>query len=586
MNRTLAVTSVTLGATILLALHSCTDSTGPYQGEALVFVAPAIELGAQRSATVEIRNVGTAPIGPVELSVGAVRTADGAVNPEARVTVSPTEIATLNPGASSQIALHIQIPSCTAGGRYGSTLEAWVGAAVAASVDIAFETRNPEDVEVSSLAIVSGPAQVRQGDVVAYGVDARDGGGSALRELCVQWGVVPASAGLVDTEGRFVGYEPGTVQLTALAGDRADSLELTIAPRGLAGGFTTVGHGGEASRFTSDLWMHPTAAVGYTGTWGNRSGGLGNTLYAWDVSDPNTPVLSDSLFVDARVVNDVKVRVDGGLAVITHEVSDDLQNGVTLVDLSDPLHPASISRFTSGLETGVHNAWLEGNYVYLAVDNSVPSSGLRVLDVSAPEQPQVVASFYAGSSFLHDVYVRDGLAFLSHWDAGLVILDVGNGIAGGSPTNPVEVARLQTAGGQTHNAWYWPAAGYVFVGEEDFYTPGMLHVVDLRDLRHPHEVATFRVPGATPHNLWLDEANAVLYVAWYRNGLRALDVSGTILGELERQGREIAGLQYAGSGTCPGVTVATTCAWAPQFRDGLIYVADMNSGLWVLRPEF
>ena len=33
----------------------------------------------------------------------------------------------------------------------------------------------------------------------------------------------------------------------------------------------------------------------------------------------------------------------------------------------------------------------------------------------------------------HDVYVRDGLAFLSHWDAGLIILDVGNGMAGGSP---------------------------------------------------------------------------------------------------------------------------------------------------------
>ena len=62
-------------------------------------------------------------------------------------------------------------------------------------------------------------------------------------------------------------------------------------------------------------------------------------------------------------------------------------------------------------------------------------------------------------------------AFLSHWDAGLIILDVGNGIAGGSPASPVEVSRIKTVGGQTHNAWYWPAAGYVFVGEENFGRP-------------------------------------------------------------------------------------------------------------------
>ncbi len=63
-----------------------------------------------------------------------------------------------------------------------------------------------------------------------------------------------------------------------------------------------------------------------------------------------------------------------------------------------------------------------------------------------------------GSSGAYDVYVRDGLAFVSHWDAGLVILDVGNGIAGGSPTNPVEVSRVQTEGGNTNSAWYWPDA--------------------------------------------------------------------------------------------------------------------------------
>ncbi len=289
------------------------------------------------------------------------------------------------------------------------------------------------------------------------------------------------------------------------------------------------------------------------------------------------------------MVNDVKVRADGVLAVLSHEGSADRQNGVTLLDLSDPLHPAPIARFTASLERGVHNVWIDGDVVYVAVDGSDPASGLRVLDVSDPANPAVVASFYGGPAgggfgqFLHDVYVRDGLAFLSHWDAGLIILDVGDGVAGGSPQAPIEVGRVGTAGGDTHNAWYWPARGYAFVGEEDFSTPGIMHVVDATDLARPREVATFASPGTTPHNFWLDEAAEILYMAWYEQGIIALDVSGELLGELNRQGREIARLRYDGAGSC---TASGTCTWAPQVHQGLVWVSDMNGGLLSLRLDF
>ncbi len=329
--------------------------------------------------------------------------------------------------------------------------------------------------------------------------------------------------------------------------------------------FTVVGHGSLSAQRTSDLWIHGTVA--YTGTFG------GSTLWVWDVSNPAAPVRAASLVVDAGSVNDVKTRADGTLGLITHEGSNDGLNGVTLIDLTNPLQPSVISRTTTSLEPGVHNAWIEGDYAYLVVNGS---RGIRVLDISNPADPQVVAGFYAGFSTAHDVYVRDGLAFVSHWDAGLIILDVGNGVAGGSPTNPVEVGRVQTVGGNTHNAWYWPAAGYVFVGEESG-RPGVVHVVDVSDLSNPVEVATFGVSGATAHNFWLDEARGILYVAWYGRGLRAIDVSGELRGGLDAQGREVGNIQYS---------LGATLSWAPQLHDGLIYVSDINSGLWILRPEF
>ena len=427
--------------------------------------------------------------------------------------------------------------------------------------------------------IITGPSSARQGDVTAFTAEARDASGTLVNEPSLTWSVEPNSAGLITEEGEFVGYASGSATIVVSANGVSDVLQVTIDTRALSGSFGLLGRGIEVGRFTSDLWVHGNYA--YTGTWAVRGPGFGNALFVWDISTPAAPVRTDSVKIDAITVNDVKVRADGAIAVLTHENSGDGLNGITLLDLADPAHPTVITRYTDGLEAGVHNVWVEGSFVYAALDSSDPTTGgPAIIDISTPAVPQTVARFYAGSSFLHDVYVRDGLAFRSHWDAGLVILDVGNGVAGGSPASPTEVGRIVTAGGQTHNAWYWPQAGYVFVGEEDFGTPGIVHVVDVSDLGVPVEVASFSVTGTTPHNFWMDETRGILYVAWYETGIRALDVSGRLSGELDRQGREYTALQYDGpGGGC--VSDSGTCSWAPQLHDGLIYLSDQNSGLWV-----
>jgi hypothetical protein len=422
---------------------------------------------------------------------------------------------------------------------------------------------------------VIGPVEPRQGEVVLYrfsmGVEPR-------------WAVEPPEAGLILGDGRFVGYQPGPAVIVARTPEADVPRRITILPREAPQGeFAVQVRGAQIERFTSDLWL--SGSFGYTGTWlGSAVVGRlpGDRLFVWDLADPLAPRLATELAVDARTVNSVNIRADGALAALTHEGSLDGLNGVTLLNLADPLHPAVIARFTEGLETGVHNVWLEDDFLYAVADGG--GRGLRIIDIADPARPATAAAFVAETSFLHDVLVRDGLAFLSHWDAGLIILDVGNGIAGGSPQRPVEVSRILTEGGQTHNAWYWPGTGYVFVGEEDFETPGRMHVVDVRDLRSPREVATFSVPGETPHDFWLDEERGILYAAWYTAGLLAIDVTGELLGELEKQGREIAAVRYGSDAGC--LTADGTCAMAPQLHRGLVYVADLNTGLWVFAPGF
>jgi hypothetical protein len=439
------------------------------------------------------------------------------------------------------------------------------------------------EVEPGSAATalrILAPETARQGDVVQLEavVTWRAGGEDTLR-AGASWSLQPAGAGLLLEDGRLVAYTPsGTITVAATAGGLAHSATIAVQPRGLGGSFVVVDNANIDTRNTTDLWAH--GSVVYTGTFPTSL--PGNRMYVWDIAAPSAITLADSVAVAARQVNDVKIRADGTLAVLTHEGSADGLNGITLLDLADPLHPQVITRYTgdcaspanpSCLSGGVHNVWIEGQYVY-AVE---PAGGVHVIDVANPASPFEVALYHAGASFPHDVLVREGLAFVSHWNAGMIILDVGHGVRGGSPTSPVEVSRIALPAGSVHNVWYWPEAGYAFVGHEQFAEPvGGMSVVDVSDLAAPVLVAEFFLPGSPPHNFWLDEARGILFAAWYSNGLRAIDVTGELLGELHRQGREFAAFDSAVAGGAVSI-------WAPQLHDGLVYASDILNGLWALQ---
>ena len=65
-----------------------------------------------------------------------------------------------------------------------------------------------------------------------------------------------------------------------------------------------------------------------------------------------------------------------------------------------------------------------------------------------------------------------------------------------------------------------------------------------------------------------------------------MDVTGELLGELDRQGREIAFARYGPNGFNCSRQVGGTCSWAPQLHRGRVYVSDMDTGLLVLQPSF
>ena len=100
----------------------------------------------------------------------------------------------------------------------------------------------------------------------------------------------------------------------------------------------------------------------------------------------------------------------------------------------------------------------------------------------------------------------------------------------------------------------------------------------MADPENPREVARYEVPEAGAHNLWIEDDR--MYVAYYQAGLRVVDVSGELRGDLYKQGREIA---WFPTGTPDGHVANSPMAWGPQLFKGHVFVSDLNSGLWVLR---
>jgi hypothetical protein len=271
----------------------------------------------------------------------------------------------------------------------------------------------------------------------------------------------------------------------------------------------------------------------------------------------------------------------------------DPDGGLYLYSLADPAHPVFLARMLAA--GGLHTATLAEingrRYAFAARNPYADAPALLIYDVTDPANLSVVATVPVPANYgIHDTFVRDGLVFVFAWNTGVIIYDVGNGLRGGSPSSPVEVSRLITsATGSTspevHNGWWFhnPVTGekrYLFIGQEGAAdigstSTGDIHVVDVSDLAHPHEVAFFHLAGAGTHNFWMDEGKQILYAAYYNGGVIALDVSGTLSGNLS--GRLLSQIRPGGGGN--------TFTWGVQLAHGSLYASDMVSGLWQLALE-
>ena len=454
---------------------------------------------------------------------------------------------------------------------------------------------------VASIRIVP-TAPARVGDVVTLRAELRGANGRPVSGVHVRWSVTGRGADMFP-DGRLVATLPRTYPITATVGDRVAYGAVQVLSRRDPRRVVLVSHVA-LPRDVQGAEIWPVGDVAYVSS-------IGSEVYVFDIADPATPRIVDSLVIDARLLNDVMTSADGRILVVSREGASNRRNGLVFFDASDPRHPKLLSEFSETVTGGVHSAYVYQHYVF-ATDDATGS--LRIIDFADPRAPAQVARWEVPREisatpytveflqiipqrYLHDVYVENGLAYLAYWRDGLVVLDVGNGIKGGSIANPKFVSQYVYNHPELYPPGYlagthavFRSGNYVYLGDESysgtvdlfsreqFPTRGLMHVVDVRDVEHPREVAFYDPGEFGVHNIYVQDGLA--YIGAYNGGIRVLDVSGELRGDLRAGGRVVGSL-YTGS--LEGYRPNMALTWSAIPHRGFIYASDINSGLWVAR---
>lgn len=257
----------------------------------------------------------------------------------------------------------------------------------------------------------------------------------------------------------------------------------------------------------------------------------GDGLRVVDVSDPaamravgHAPVL-----IDGEIYNDVKLFAADGRDYAAMSAS---RSGLPIYDVTDPAAPTLAGNVIPGLaevdeRVNDHTAFMVGATAYLGVAFGLKpggGGGLLIVDLADPKQPRELGRWLAGSrggSYVHDLHVDGGTAYLACWEIGLVALDVRD------PSRPAVIGQFTYDRMTSHSVWVTTTTGGRRVavhGDEDF--GGHVRVIDVDPAS-----ATFMAkigewqlrPEVSVHNIMA--AGGEIVMTHYQDGVRVLDVS-------------------------------------------------------------
>ncbi|MEZ4828184.1 MAG: choice-of-anchor B family protein [Bacteroidia bacterium] len=251
-----------------------------------------------------------------------------------------------------------------------------------------------------------------------------------------------------------------------------------------------------------------------------------------DVTDPTAP---QEVARFAGAVNSIwrDFKTFGHYAYgVADETSQSSPSGLQIFDYSGL--PSSIVKVydSNAIVERAHNIFIDeqAGRLYIAGSNTRPN-GIIVLDLASdPANPAVLASVNLPGGYVHDVYVRNNIAYCSHGFNGLYIYDMT------VPTSPALIGNLTSYPNQgyNHSSWLTDDGNFLVFADESFGRP--LRILDITDLSNLTIVSTFKshlsgppTANSIPHNPLVRGDYA--FVSYYQDGIQIYNIRDVVAPE-------------------------------------------------------
>lgn len=217
-------------------------------------------------------------------------------------------------------------------------------------------------------------------------------------------------------------------------------------------------------------------------------------LYIVDISDPWHPAQTGRL---AGLMN-----VQGIAVAYPYVYLVDGWNGLHVIDVSDLAQPIEVGSYEIQHCSEVA---VSGRYAYLSCGHE-----FHVADISTPRNPSPLGSCSDSLWALGEIALADGHAYVAELSGGLNVFDVSQ------PTDPVAVASHETPG--------W-GGGIAVSGDYAYVANGYggLHILMIYRADHLVEAGSYREANWSARRVGV--VGQYAYVAAENAGLRILDVS-------------------------------------------------------------
>jgi hypothetical protein len=264
-------------------------------------------------------------------------------------------------------------------------------------------------------------------------------------------------------------------------------------------------------------------------------------LTAYNISDPTQPAQLGHF-------SDMNTFVHSILIVDKYAYLSDYDDGLEIIDISDPMNLKIIGRYKPGISASSIDAYFSNNLVFLASQ----SRGLEILNCSDPSKPICIGTYYDGHRVIR-AYSVENLVFISEAFNGFKILNITNGLCN-EIYHFIDSVSYQC---------FYVKNDLLYTTDKEFG----VHVFNISDLSNIVKIGEYNT--GTTYGFYLEKKNqtTLLYVTTWEKGLVVFDISDP---------KSIDFLiQYNDGDGGEAYNVAV--------RDELVFVAEFKAGLEILK---